>query len=244
MRATPAGGCGPRVPRRSGVVLSNATRCPRRARGPVGARHHARSGGPGRPPNSALPHRALQDAHPQLEGPGLPLAGQGQVPRVLGLCLRTAAHVPLGRRPGPVRSPAGSNHMRLHGTYVAYSGQVGGEYDTLPGTIVAAVDLRSGSRHEHEAGPPCADNEYAFTLPEAQVARLVVTTGGALAWTARAPGYGRCSGWALLTPKRRGTPRARSLLAEGRDLDPRSLRLRAARISWLQAGKRMSAPLR
>ena len=102
---------------------------------------------------------------------------------------------------------------------------------------VELVNLANG-RLEFRSAPLASPLPDAFTFDE--LARIVATSDGALAWTATR----RARGTQLAVEVRRrmrGTATASILLDSGTDIDPDSLRKRGRTLSWTKAGVRRTA---
>jgi hypothetical protein len=134
--------------------------------------------------------------------------------------------------------------------------------------IGSAVDLSEAAENEYtsiavqELRPGAAPKLHlALVRPPLQIGSLRVKSAGAVAWIecsgesngpgdprpdCVAPGRSRTNGVVKRDSATDTTTDSQRVdgLAEGRDIDPRSLQLHGSRLSWLQGGKRHYAILR
>lgn len=142
---------------------------------------------------------------------------------------------------------AGQRNLRLAGRYVAYEdfheGKDGLQYH------VVVFDLRTGRRkHDVATGPtPPATGVIGFAYGIGSTTAIRLRATGAVGWIAR----NRYVDSPLYEVRKRDTARSRGvngdggteLLAQGPNIDPTSLGLRGASLSWNQDGQRHTARL-
>jgi hypothetical protein len=143
--------------------------------------------------------------------------------------------------------------IAVRGHYVAWAVNV--PSDTAITTLITVVDERKFGLDD--PAPVVRGDAAQYTADEssANVGRVVVSDRGEVAWTtcpATDPSSSiaspkpNCTGPGALDRVLKLTARTRhpKLLAKGRRLDPRSLRLSGNTLTWTNAGRRQRAPLR